>query len=95
MIEFFLVIEFFLGVKMEKFTNMRLEYLKLENNLLTHKRQYKQHTINKQELEDAYKTFLVFESASLEKLNADLDDMGLRDLNNYEKWLVDVREEYY
>ncbi len=78
---------------MENFTKMCLEYKKMENNLLTHKRQHNLHTINKAELSKAYTSYLRFQTTVLKDVNAEYDDMGWEDLKNYEKWLVNVREE--
>lgn len=77
---------------MENFTKLSLEYKKHVNNQTKHKRQTKQHTMNKQLLTDAFKTFLPFLENGLINVNAEWDSMGYGDLEKYENWLLDVHE---
>lgn len=75
---------------MENITKLSLEYKKRVNNSVKHKRQIKKHIINKQSLIDGYKNYMPFLNYSLTTVNNEFDDMGFKDLENYEKWLNDV-----
>ena len=77
---------------MENFNKMCLEYKKQVNNSLKHKRQIKKHNISKELLISAYKSYLPFLTDKLIDVNNCFDDMGFKDLENYEKWLLNVRE---
>ncbi len=78
---------------MENFSKMCLEYEKMSNNLTTHKRRLKQHNISKDMLKEGYETYLVFYQNKLESINREFDVVGFEDLENYEKWLENVRKE--